>query len=223
MRTGRPRTFCVEDSLDRAMDVFWRKGYEGASLADLTSAMSISAPSLYACFGSKEGLFRAVLDRYEEGRKGFLQEVLDAPTARASAELFLTGVAEMATDPNNHPPGCLLLQSGLAGDDQRIPNELARHRAEKELVLRERFECARRTGDLPESADASALARYLVTNANGMCVPASAGSQAADLREVAAMALAAWPGGDRAKPRRNASGERPSPHARGSVSRRARS
>ena len=195
MRTGRPRAFCVEEALDRAMDVFWRKGYEGAAIADLTEAMGINAPSLYACFGSKEGLFRAVLDRYEDGRKGFLQEVLDAPTARASAEMFLKGVADMATDPQSHPPGCLLLQSGLAGDDQRIPNELARHRAEKELALRERFECARRSGDLAKDADPAALARYLVTIANGLCVQASAGAQAKDLHDVVAIALASWPGG----------------------------
>lgn len=202
MKTGRPRTFCVEDALDRAMDVFWRKGYEGASLSDLTGAMNIAAPSLYACFGSKEGLFRAVLDRYEESGKGFLREVLDAPTARASAELFLRGVARRATDPENHPPGCLLLQSGLAGEDQRIPNELARHRGEKELALRERFECARRSGDLAASADPAALARYLVTMANGLCVQASAGAQAADLNAVVEIALASWPGAEPAKKKR---------------------
>ncbi len=197
MKTGRPRSFCVEDALDRAMDVFWRKGYQAASLHDLTEAMGISAPSLYACFESKEGLFRAVLDRYEEAGKGFLQIVLDAPTARASAELFLNGVADRATDPDNHPPGCLLLQSGLAGEDQRIPNELARHRAEKELALRERFACAKSQGDLPKDADPVALARYLVTVANGMCVQASAGAKAEDLRMVASMAIAAWPAGDK--------------------------
>src|ERR1700679_1602127 len=108
MRTGRPRGFCVEETLDRAMTVFCRNGYEGASLADLTAAMNINSPSLYACFGSKEGLFRAIVDRCEEGRKGFLAQVLDAPTARASATLFLNGVVEMATDPESHPPGCLL-------------------------------------------------------------------------------------------------------------------
>lgn len=193
MKTGRPRSFCVEEALDRAMDVFWRKGYEASSLSDLTEAMGISAPSLYACFESKEGLFRAVLDRYEEAGKGFLQAVLDAPTAREAAEMFLKGVAERATDPQNHPPGCLLLQSGLAGEDQRIPNELARHRAEKELALRERFECARREGDLPKSADPAALARYLVTIANGMCVQASSGATRDHLWATASIALGAWP------------------------------
>ncbi len=196
MKTGRPRSFCVEEALDHAMDVFWRKGYQGASLSDLTEAMGISAPSLYACFESKEGLFRAVLDRYEEAGKGFLRNVLDAPTAREAAELFLTGVAERATDPQAHPPGCLLLQSGLAAEDQRIPNELARHRAEKELALRERFDCARRSGDLPENADPAALARYLVTVANGMCVQASSGATREDLQATAAIALMAWPARD---------------------------
>ena len=63
MRTGRPRSFCTDTALDRAMTVFWRKGYEGASLVDLTEAMGINSPSLYAAFGNKEGLFRAVLER----------------------------------------------------------------------------------------------------------------------------------------------------------------
>ncbi len=204
METGRPRGFCVEEALDRAMDVFWRKGYQGASLSDLTEAMGINAPSLYACFDNKEGLFRAVLDRYEDAGKGFLQDVLDAPTSRASAELFLKGVASRAADPNNHPPGCLLLQSGLANEDQRIPNELARHRAEKELALRERFKCAQLQGDLPASADPAALARYRVTIANGMCVQASAGAQAEDLQSVATLALSAWPTAESGKQKKTA-------------------
>ena len=78
MRTGRPRSFCVEETLDRAMTVFWRHGYEGASMSDLTAAMGINSPSLYACFGSKEGLFRAVLQRYDERRKKFMEDVVAA-------------------------------------------------------------------------------------------------------------------------------------------------
>jgi AcrR family transcriptional regulator len=201
---GRPRSFCVEDALDRATDVFWAKGYQGASLSDLTDAMGINAPSLYACFKNKEGLFRAVLDRYEEKGKGFLQAVLDAPSAREAAELFLNGVAERATDPNHHPPGCLLVQTGMTGEDQRIPTEVARHRAEKELALRERFACAQRSGDLPKSADPATLARYLVTIANGMCVQASAGATCAELQSTANMALMAWPVREERKPKRKA-------------------
>src|SRR5258708_33535804 len=86
VRTGRPRCFCKEEALDKAMTVFWRQGYEGASLSDLTKAMGINSPSLYACFGSKEGLFKAVLERYDQRREIFMTGVLASPTAAAVAE-----------------------------------------------------------------------------------------------------------------------------------------
>ena len=87
MAVGRPRAFDMNEALDRAMEVFWRKGYEGASLVDLTTSMGINSPSLYAAFGSKEGLFRAVLDRYDQTRAGFFTDVLEAPTAREACAL----------------------------------------------------------------------------------------------------------------------------------------
>lgn len=194
MAVGRPRAFDMCEALDKAMEVFWRKGYEGASLVDLTGAMGINSPSLYSAFGSKEGLFRAVLDRYDKTRSSFLTDVLSAPTARDAAELFLRGVSDGATDPKN-PPGCLLVQSGLSCGDSAasVPEELARHRAGAELTLRERFECAKSEDDLPQDADPAALARYLVAVANGMCVQASSGASRKDLHEVAKMALAMWP------------------------------
>jgi AcrR family transcriptional regulator len=194
MRTGRPRSFCTATALDRAMTVFWRHGYEGASLADLTAAMGINAPSLYAAFGNKEGLFRAVLERYDERRKGFMDSVLAAPDAQTVARRFLEGVADFAADTSGlNPPGCLLLQSGLSCADQVIPDELARHRAEKEKALRERFARAKTEGDLPKTADPAALARYLVAMANGISVQATTGASSEDLRQIASMALAAWP------------------------------
>src|SRR5271155_5276389 len=89
VKAGRPRSFCTDTVLDRAMAVFWRKGYEGASLADLTEAMGINPPSLYAAFGNKEGLFRAVLERYDGRRKELMDRVLAAPNAKSVARLFL--------------------------------------------------------------------------------------------------------------------------------------
>jgi AcrR family transcriptional regulator len=206
MRTGRPRTFCLDDALDRAMDVFWRHGYEGASLAELTTAMGINSPSLYAAFGSKEGLFRAVLERYDDRRKALMETVIAAPDPREAARLFLEGVANFAADTSGRtPPGCLLLQSGLSCSDQDIPDALAQHRAEKERVLRERFERDRRDGDLPQSADPATLARYLMAMANGICVQASAGASVQELHDVAAVALSAWPVGEEANPRKRVS------------------
>jgi hypothetical protein len=111
------------------------------------------------------------------------------------AERFLHGVADFAADTNGkNPPGCLLLQSGLAGGDSQIPDELARHRAEKETALRQRLECARKSGELPNGASPAALARYLLTISNGICVQAASGASAKELHEVAAMSLMGWPG-----------------------------
>jgi len=176
------------------MTVFWRHGYEGASLSDLTKAMGINPPSLYACFGSKEGLFKAVLERYDQRREIFMTGVLAAPTAAAVAEAFLMGVAAFAADTSGrNPPGCLMLQGGLSCGDTVIPDTLARHRAEKEAMLRTRFEQARKSGDLPKSSDPAALARYVMVMSNGICVQAAAGASEKELKEVAAIALTNWP------------------------------
>ena len=194
MVMGRPRGFDREGALDRAMDVFWRKGYEGASLADLTKAMGINPPSLYAAFGNKEGLLKAALDRYREQRSDFMRHVLEAPHARAVAERILGGTADLLTDPAN-PPGCLLVQGGLAcgSTSSRIPLELAERRAETEHLLKERFVRARDDGDLPADADPGALAQFLSTVLNGMGVQAAAGATREALRQTARLSLSAFP------------------------------
>src|SRR5579859_522598 len=156
---GRPRAYDLEAALEQAMKVFWRLGYEGASLAELTKAMGINSPSLYAAFGSKEGLFKAVLDHYDAWREKRLNETLAAPTAREVAERLLSGLVELATDPNE-PAGCLYLQGGLScgAATPEIPQELARRRADLERKLHARLTSARESGDLPPSADPAALA-----------------------------------------------------------------
>jgi AcrR family transcriptional regulator len=184
------------------MTVFWRNGYEGASLSDLTEAMGINPPSLYAAFGNKEGLFRAVLERYDARRQAVMDRVLSAPDPYSVARLFLEGVAEFAADTEGrNPPGCLLVQSGLSCSDADIPEVLAQHRAEKERALRERFKRDRKSGALPSDADPAILARYLVAMANGMCVQAAAGATAKELADVAQVALAAWPVAEKNKAR----------------------
>lgn len=214
MRTGRPRSFCTDTVLDRALTVFWRHGYEGASITDLTAAMGINTPSLYAAFGSKEGLFRAVLERYDARRKIFMDEVLAATNAKTVARLFLEGVAKFAADTSGrNPPGCFSVQSGLSCTDRDIPDALAKYRADKERMLCGRFERARKEGDLPKRADPAALARYLMTVANGMCVQASTGSSTKDLLATAEFALAAWPGGQEEQPKQRRPRARAAPAA----------
>jgi AcrR family transcriptional regulator len=192
MGMGRPRRFDCDIALDQAMDVFWRHGYEGATIAQLTEAMGINPPSLYAAFGSKEGLLKAALDRYTARRAAWMDEVLSAPSAREVAERMLTGVADKQTDPAN-PPGCLLVQGGIAcgSGSASVPFELAARRAQTEEQLRDRFARARDEGDLKPSADPAALARYISAVTVGMGVMASSGADREALREVATVAIKA--------------------------------
>jgi AcrR family transcriptional regulator len=190
MAMGRPREFDREGVLDEAMEVFWRHGYEGATIAQLTAAMGINPPSLYAAFGSKEGLLKAALDHYSAKRAEFMSEVLAAPTARKVVELLLLRIADLQTDPAN-PPGCLLVAGGLACGTgaENIPFELASRRAQTEDQLRNRFVRARNEGDLAAGADPAALARYLSAVIAGMGVLASSGSDRDELRQVALVSL----------------------------------
>lgn len=192
---GRPRAFDRDQAIEQAMDVFWRHGYEGASMAELTSAMGLNPPSLYAAFGNKEGLFRAVLDRYAEGRADFMDDVLSAPTSRQVVERYLRGSAEMALEPKK-PAGCLVLQSGLTcgKGGEAVVEELAERRRDPECQLKTRFERARDEGDLPRGVEPLTLARYLVAVNNGLCVQATSGATRQELQQVAEMALRAWPG-----------------------------
>ncbi|RQH14915.1 TetR/AcrR family transcriptional regulator [Bradyrhizobium sp. RP6] len=192
MGMGRPREFDAELALDQAMEVFWRHGYEGATIAQLTEAMGINPPSLYACFGNKEGLLKAALDRYTKLRNIWMEEVVAAPTARAVAERMLMGIADKQTDPAN-PPGCLLVQGGIAcgSGSENVPFELAARRAQNEDQLRDRFVRAKAEGDLKESADPAALARYVSAVSVGMGVMASSGADREALRQVADVAVQA--------------------------------
>ncbi|MET4039000.1 TetR/AcrR family transcriptional regulator [Bradyrhizobium sp. RT6a] len=192
MGMGRPREFDAETALDQAMEVFWRHGYEGATVAQLTEAMGINPPSLYACFGNKEGLLKAALDRYTKLRNVWMDEVVAAPTARDVAERMLMGIADKQTDPAN-PPGCLLVQGGIAcgTGSESVPFELAARRAENEDQLRDRFIRAKAEGDLKESADPAALARYVSAVSVGMGVMASSGSDREALQQVASVAVQA--------------------------------
>lgn len=192
MGMGRPREFDAETALDQAMEVFWRHGYEGATIAQLTEAMGINPPSLYACFGNKEGLLKATLDRYTKLRNVWMDEVVAAPTARDVAERMLMGIADKQTDPAN-PPGCLLVQGGIAcgTGSESVPFELAARRAENEDQLRDRFIRAKTEGDLKPGSDPAALARYVSAVSVGMGVMASSGSDREALQQVASVAVQA--------------------------------
>ena len=119
-KTGRPRTFDADIALDKAMKVFWEKGYEGSSLPELTEAMGMNRPSMYAVFGNKENLFRLALDRYGATHDPLFNAALKEPTARAVVEHFLRGNADAQTE-TDQPAGCLVINGALACSDDALP------------------------------------------------------------------------------------------------------
>jgi AcrR family transcriptional regulator len=189
---GRPRAFDVEKALDRAMEVFWRRGYLGTSLSDLTEAMGINRPSLYAAFGNKESLFRKTLDHYAKGPSSYLSEALQEPTARAVVERLLHGVVDLLTDPRT-PATCLWVHGALSCGDDPLRKEFAAQRAAGHAMLRIRFKRAIADGDLPPTSDADTLARYVQTVNFGLTVQASTGAKRKELLGVVEIALKAWP------------------------------
>lgn len=191
---ARRREFDEEDVLDRAMNVFWRLGYDGASVAELTKAMGLTSPSIYAAFGNKRGLFEAVLCRYRDRRAAFYDWVFSGLTARNVAERLLLGAAEWLVDPNE-PLGCLSVQAGVSAgiENLDVPKHLAAMRGRLETAMRERFQRAQVEGDLGADADPKSLARYIQTVFLGMSLQATGGSDREDLVEVARRALLAWP------------------------------
>src|SRR5438046_3917909 len=174
---GRPRAFDPDAALERAMHVFWAKGYEGASLSNLTQAMRINRPSLYAAFGNKEQLFGKVLDRYMDGPVAYFQEALAARKARDVIEQMFFGAARMASDPRL-PSGCIMVQGALACGDAAgsVRKEIGARRAAAKAALRRRFQRAKREGDLPPNADPAELSHYVMTVLHGMAVQGADGA-----------------------------------------------
>jgi AcrR family transcriptional regulator len=193
-RLGRPRGFDAQRALDRALAIFWRDGYEGASLPALTKAMGINRPSLYAAFGNKEALFRKALARYDRGPAGYTYKALKKPKAREVVAALLEGIVALLTRPQN-PGGCLMVQGALAcGENgRRVREELASQRAAGVVAIRRRFQRAIDEGDLPANADASGLARFVATVMHGMAVQAASGASRKELVRVKDMFLRMWP------------------------------
>ncbi len=193
-RLGRPRSFDTGEALNQAMQVFWRKGYLGASLSDLTEAMDINRPSLYAAFGNKESLFRKALARYSQGPATYLREALNESTARAAVERLLRGSVDLLTNPRT-PTKCLWVHAALSCGDvpDLLRKEFFAQRIAAEAELRARFKRAVAEGDLPKGTDARALARFVQTVNFGLSVQAATGASRKELLSIVAIALQAWP------------------------------
>ncbi|TCL06320.1 TetR/AcrR family transcriptional regulator [Sodalis ligni] len=191
---ARARVFDVDRAIEAATELFWRNGYERTSLANLTKAMGITPPSFYFAFGSKDGLFKTVLERYAKIRLGYAEEALSQPTARGVAEHMLYRMADLYTDPAS-PPGCLAVNCALPCFDDSGPvrQALSSIREGRRAKLRERFQQARASGDLPADQDPDELARFIMVVGWGMAFDAQSGATRADLYRTVARALKAWP------------------------------
>lgn len=191
---GRPRAFDVDQALETAMNLFWKQGYEGTSLTDLTEAMGINRPSLYAAFGNKEELFRKVVERYGSGPGKHATTSLWEPTARQVAEAMIRGSVNLLGD-KSHPRGCLMVHGALAcsEDSAEVQQDMAAMRSSAETQLRERFARAQAEGDLPAAANPADLARFVQAVTQGMAVLAASGATGEELARVGDLAMQAWP------------------------------
>ena len=191
---GRPREFCVDHALAEALRVFWEKGYEGTSLNDLTEAMGITRPSLYAAFGNKESLFRKALNLYEKEKLAYIRQALEKPTAREVAETMLRGSVDNVMS-YDQPHGCLgVITSVACGPEaQSVREEVVKRGDAGKRALTERFVRAKEEGDLQPHVDPEGLMRVLIAMLQGISVQASQGATREELDRLVDTSLSLWP------------------------------
>jgi AcrR family transcriptional regulator len=193
---GRPLAFSQDQALEKALQVFWARGYEGTSMAELVEALGINKPSIYATFGNKEVLFNKALEKYMTGPASFVGEAMNEPTAKQVAEKFLTGAVTFFTD-KSHPLGCMIVQGALTcgQGSALIQQTLMAHRWKLEERFKQRFDLAKKLGDLPAHTQSADLAKYLTTLHQGMSVQSTSGASKQELLAVVQLALQNWPNG----------------------------
>ncbi len=193
-KLGRPRAFCEDEALDAAMRVFWEKGYEGASLDDLTTAMRVNRSSLYASFGDKEQLFKLAIARYAEGPMAYFRAALEQPSVRAVIENLLKGTLNLLAD-SSHPRGCLSIQAGLAcgSGAEEVKQALVEWRINAESLIEKRLRQARKEGDLSSHVEPKDLARYISILMAGLSVQSANGASKLEMTRAVEMALQSLP------------------------------
>ncbi|MBP2479219.1 AcrR family transcriptional regulator [Crossiella equi] len=192
---GRPRSFDREDALHKAMEVFWRFGYDGASMTRLCDAMGIASPSLYACFGSKEGLFRQAVELYGTTVGAAAQQALeDAPTAYEGIGAMLRANIVSFAD-TERPPGCMVVLASAAGSarNEEVSAFVTERRAAVRELFRQRLRRGVAEGDVPATANLDALAALYATVLQGLAVQARDGASREELALIIDSALLSAP------------------------------
>ena len=190
---GRPREFDVDVALGAALRVVWTKGYEGASLTDLTEAMQITRPSLYAAFGNKEALFKQALDLYETEKLSYVGAALAAETARGVARNLLYGAIDTVTGGDCR--GCMGVIASVACQsvEESIRDDVTRRTESSRNAMVARMQRAIDEGDFATPVEAEAITRYLMAVMQGMSVQAGSGASREQLQQVADATMAIWP------------------------------
>jgi AcrR family transcriptional regulator len=189
-RTGRPVGFDKDAALETAMLLFWKRGYEGTSMADLTQAMGLSPSSIYAAFGDKHALFSLAVARYMDNRALYAKKALQEPTLKKVIRALFDKTVAFLTTPG-HPPICMTLAGAMACGVDATPAKdlLTAIRRNNQAALRERLLKARQSGELPKGINVDDYTRYLSSILAGLSIQAANGSTKAELQRTAHMAL----------------------------------
>jgi AcrR family transcriptional regulator len=192
---GRPRNFDRDLALSAALDLFWRHGFDGTSIPQLTQTMGISPPSLYAAFGSKVDLYREAINLYLTKHTGFMSSLFDEKiSARKAVELALLAAAKQFCE-SDHAPGCMISSAELQAspDNQKLAAEITSFRKAAQKTLYTRLEAARKSGELASKTDTASLAAFYAMVSQGMSVQARDGAKEVELKRLAKLAMRAWP------------------------------
>ncbi|MFN3007927.1 TetR/AcrR family transcriptional regulator [Mycolicibacterium wolinskyi] len=190
---GRPRSFDRDAALDKAIRLFWERGFEATSTRDLSSALGVGIPSIYAAFGDKQQLFTEAVAVYDTRYGGFIEAALtEEPTARRAVARILTEAPGRYTR-RGLPSGCLVVSGDDGTADEGVKACLRCIRRQKTDMLADKIRTDIAAGDLPDDTDARALAQYVMTTLSGIAQAASDGTSRAMLDRVAAIALRAFP------------------------------
>lgn len=189
-KTGRPITFDKDAALEAAMLLFWERGYEGTSLADLKKAMGLNPSSIYAAFGDKHALFQLAVKRYMEKQAIYAGKALEEPTLEKFIRALFSNTVAFLTTPG-HPPTCMTLAGavGCSLDATSARDLMTEIRKQNQVALRERLLKARKSGELPKGINVDDYTRYLSTIIAGLSIQAANGSTKAELNRTAQMAL----------------------------------